>query len=104
MESGSRFHKTEEAWVKERPTYVFVEVGGTMNNAFELDMIVLSLNVDDQYFFRVLSYIDASQGSSYSEASLMSPELNEASPSCLLEVWVHMYGTGIQHLSHLFNP
>eukprot|EP00057_Strongylocentrotus_purpuratus_P017999 XP_011672473.1 PREDICTED: MAM and LDL-receptor class A domain-containing protein 1-like [Strongylocentrotus purpuratus] len=43
-------------------------------------------------------YIDASQGSSYSEASLMSPELNEASPSCLLEVWVHMYGTDIGSL------
>ena len=40
MESGSEFHKTEEACVKERSPYVFVEVGGTMNNDFELDLKV----------------------------------------------------------------
>eukprot|EP00057_Strongylocentrotus_purpuratus_P018006 XP_011672480.1 PREDICTED: MAM and LDL-receptor class A domain-containing protein 2 [Strongylocentrotus purpuratus] len=43
-------------------------------------------------------FIDASQGSSYSEAFLLSPELNEASPSCILDVWVHMYGTDIGSL------
>ncbi|XP_041467546.1 MAM and LDL-receptor class A domain-containing protein 1-like [Lytechinus variegatus] len=43
-------------------------------------------------------YIDASQGSSYSEASLMSPEMNEASPTCILEIWIHMYGKDIGSL------
>ncbi|XP_030849653.1 MAM and LDL-receptor class A domain-containing protein 2 [Strongylocentrotus purpuratus] len=43
-------------------------------------------------------YVDSSQGSGYSRASLMSPELHDASPSCLMEIWVHLYGTDVGSL------
>ncbi|XP_072182120.1 MAM and LDL-receptor class A domain-containing protein 1-like [Diadema setosum] len=43
-------------------------------------------------------YVDASTGSSYSEAKLLSPSMNEASSTCVLQVYVHMYGTDIGSL------
>nr|XP_054757008.1 MAM and LDL-receptor class A domain-containing protein 2-like [Lytechinus pictus] len=43
-------------------------------------------------------YVDSSQGSGYSKAILMSPELHDASPSCLMEIWVHLYGTDVGSL------
>ena len=40
-------------------------------------------------------YIDATQGSPNSMASVFTPTLHEASPSCVIEYWKHMYGTGM---------
>ena len=40
MESGSAFHKVAEACEKERSPYDLVEMEGTINNAFELDLSV----------------------------------------------------------------
>ena len=43
----------------------------------------------------VCLFVDVKQGSAYSTASVFSLDLNEASPSCVLEVWRHMYGTSM---------
>ncbi|XP_041460944.1 MAM and LDL-receptor class A domain-containing protein 2-like [Lytechinus variegatus] len=37
-------------------------------------------------------YTDASPGPQYTETYFISPELNEASPHCILEFWVYKYG------------
>ncbi|XP_071486324.1 MAM and LDL-receptor class A domain-containing protein 1-like [Diadema antillarum] len=43
-------------------------------------------------------YVDSSTGSGYSKAILVSPYLHDSSPSCFLQLWVHLYGTDIGSL------
>ncbi|XP_071956933.1 MAM and LDL-receptor class A domain-containing protein 1-like [Antedon mediterranea] len=44
-------------------------------------------------------YVDASTGSSYSKAILLSPDLNDAYATCMLDFWYHMYGSDIGDLA-----
>ncbi|XP_033638977.1 MAM and LDL-receptor class A domain-containing protein 1-like [Asterias rubens] len=43
-------------------------------------------------------FVNANSGSSYSQATLVSPTLNQASSTCLLTFWYHMYGKDIGSL------
>eukprot|EP00795_Rhopilema_esculentum_P012712 gene12712-3431_t len=44
------------------------------------------------------AYVEASVGSMYSLATLQSPSLKQASATCQMNFWYHMYGTGIGDL------
>ena len=39
-------------------------------------------------------FVDASTGSSYSKANMETPWMYEASSTCMVKFWVHMFGDG----------
>eukprot|EP00794_Sanderia_malayensis_P017044 gene17044-18759_t len=43
-------------------------------------------------------YVEASSGTSYSLATLESPNMKQAAATCQMNFWYHMYGTGIGDL------